>query len=398
MTAPTLVEKLSPLEAYRADLSMGAHAGSASLAVAAALWDASRSPAGVRDRLRMAAHQAAKQLDKQTLKRGCSYDSKPSTASIGILRLAAQETELAGYLTVAGVMLESLATVARPGSSAAIHVSADRARNARKRGRYDLAQARAEHAMRAAKHSRNPELVARAHIEFAGIAQARGNYPEVEKHGRRALTLGQRVANRRIAGAAHIALGIRAAMGGSFDVAVTQFWNAYELARPNEVQFIEAVSNLAQVALDTGHACSALRIARHGLSQRIPLQYAFALLGTAVLAAASEGNVDSAIWATQEVQRLAGGDRHPREAALALAECWEAHTRLRRLRTASLVRTAAVRLATTFGLPEISHRLEQKLPEPARQTGQETLRPPGIAVLSAVGEDLTDPIHVALSH
>jgi hypothetical protein len=294
-------------------------------------------------------------------------------------------------------MLESLAAVCPATSIAAIQVLADRARNARKRGRYDLAQARAEQVVARANRANNHDLGARGYVELAGVAQARGNYPDLARSARRALMLAERSGNRRIIGAAHSALGIRAALGGSLDVAVNHFATAYRLARPGENQFFEAVSNLAQVALDAGYARHALRIARFGLSGPLPLQSALALLGTAVLASATEGDLDSAIWATEEVQRLTAGDRHPREAALALTECWEAHTRLRRLRTASLVRKAALRLATTYGLPEILYRLDQGVTKATPPT-KVVLRDSRVAVLSGLGEESNDHIHVAVTH
>ncbi len=394
MITPSIVEGLSPLEAYHKDLAAEGHSSAPCLAAAVRLWQGNsrRAPQSL---LREAADKAAEQLGEKILRRGCSYDARPATSSIAILRLAAQETELAGYLHLSGVMLDTVAAACRPKSTAEIQVLADRARNARKRGRYDLAEGRALRVLSTAKIGTNDNLLARGYLELAGLAQARGNYPEAGTHARSALRHGLRARNRRIVGAAHSALGIRRALAGELDEAVKHFGAAYDLAKPNEAQFFEAVANLAQVALDSGYPLFALRIARHGLGRPLPMQSAFALLGTAAKASAAENNVESTMWATEEIRRLSTSDRHPREAAMALAESWEAHSKLGRLRTASSFRNAALRLGTAYGLGEVLHRLDRRAPrvEPKRAL---ELRASRVSILSAVGDESSEPIRVAI--
>jgi hypothetical protein len=391
MRNPAALGTMSPLEAYRSDIADGAHTGAPSMSAAVLLWQARGLPrAKARKFLTAAAAEAIKQYGEERIRRGCSYDRRPSRSAIGALRVAAQETEHAGYLAVAAVILDGLAEFCADGSDMQTTLLLDRARNARKRGRLDLADGRAQLALRLAREKDNPDLTAYAYGELAAIAGGRGNYPAIAKFAARGLSYARRARNRRLEASCHNSLGTRDGNVGNFESAVAHFGAAYARSRPGEMQFFTAIGNLAHVALLAGYPAYALNIARHGLTGPVPLLVAIGLVGTVAVAAAEVADAPTVDWAAAEARRLSSHNRHPREVALALTECWEALTKVGRLRSASIAHREAEKLANEFGFGEIQHRLTVRVGRPLEVSKPTRLSNSRVSILSQFGDEATE--------
>ena len=87
----------------------------------------------------------------------------------------------------------------------------------------------------------------------------RGNYPRSRIYFERALELAQTAKSGELELLAHQGLTICLAIGKDFDRALQHAWATYELSQGDRRKETEALTNLAQLSLDSGFPRAALQ-------------------------------------------------------------------------------------------------------------------------------------------
>lgn len=292
-------------------------------------------------------------LGEPALAAGCTYDEQPASSDIGIIRLLAQRTEHKGWLNLAHHLLESATELAEDVIDKG-RLLADRARNARKQGKLDLAEAQTEELLRLAGRLRSDELTVQAKAGFAALAQTRGNLPAVRAYSEEVLQLAIKANLSRQVVGARTGLGILAAISGDYEEAVGQLWSAACASDGRGVLWNAAFINLAQTLLLSGRLVESRKITILLLDTSPPLQQALPALGGYAISSAHLGDFEAVDWACQHIRRLSRGRHYPREVAGALLECAAAMQIIGRAVPAGVMRRRAIALATAHGFHDLT--------------------------------------------
>jgi tetratricopeptide (TPR) repeat protein len=234
---------------------------------------------------------------------------------------------------------------------------AHQARIARQLGDFEVATTLYRRTGREGRRAREPELSVRAWLGLAGVAQVRGNYPDVERWARRALGLAPRHGLDALTSLAHHFLLVRAGTRGDLPAALVHGWTAYRFALGNPILEAERLLNVAQVLLDVGAASTAVNgfiaALRHRLPDRLALPAWGGLAASAALAGTGRALVDRA---SNKVLALSEGPAPAYAVAAALVESARARRTLALTTDAWTERARA--LAASHGFHELMHALE----------------------------------------
>jgi tetratricopeptide (TPR) repeat protein len=204
-----------------------------------------------------------------------------------------------------------------------------------------------------------PELLARANIGLAVLAQLRGNYPEMRRLTEEALTYATQAGERLLMFQARMGLLTVEAHASHFDVALEHAWEAFELARDDDALAAEALLDLSQLLADLGYPRAALAGYAAALERRPPLRIEMPALGGAAIAAARVSNpnlLNAVSRRADHLDRTNEGFAYIRVAALLeLAIAHDiAHLRV----TAEHYRARVQSLATARGFHELAMQAE----------------------------------------
>lgn len=360
-----MVVTQSAAAAYRADLvsrggPFGSHDGGW-IAVGTMLEHATLAPEPERQTLiRGAITLAGEILGEADLARlgdreWQDRDRGPADAIV-LLSEAAQQ---AGALNVAALLLDALTEADTSLNTVQQgRIVAKRANVAWKMGRIDEATDRYHRVEQMARQVKSVELKVRAWIGFVGLAQMRGNYPEVFRYSRRAARLADRAGMVQLARAAHNGLMIAAGVAQRFDEALVHGWKVYQASRGDPIHEGEGLQNLGQALLDSGHVDEARAAFASVVSRELPARIMLPALGSLALASAATGRPLTVEWASNEVERVEMSTAPQYALAAALLESASALGKIGRSERAERCRGAALHLAQIHSFHEIAYRAE----------------------------------------
>ncbi len=279
----------------------------------------------------------------------------PTDAVVAI----ADEAHDAGAFHLAGHILDAVLAVA--GSLTPLQrgrIVDRRARVHTKLGQLDAAADRYEAVLRLGVKARVPELQARGYLGRTGLAQMRGNYPDVIRFATRAAAIADRHRLRASLRHAHSGLMIAAAVNGRFDDALAHGWIVYRVARGDPVEEAEILQNLAQALFDAGHFREASAGFAAVACRPLPARLILPALGGLALAAAKLQDTRTVRWASREIERLVRSAAPRYSVASALLESAQALAAINEPAAAGRRAHAAAALANTHGFHEIAYKAD----------------------------------------
>jgi tetratricopeptide (TPR) repeat protein len=211
-------------------------------------------------------------------------------------------------------------------------------------------------------------VMSRAFIGRGVIDRVRGNYPRSRVFFERALELSETVQAREITRLAHQGLTICHAMARNFDRGLQHGWATLQLAEGNADREAEALTNLAQLCLDSGFPAAALRAYAGVLARALSPRVALSALGGAAIAAAHAAESAALAQAAGEVSARVRTSGLPYENAQALFNLAMAYAVVGddERRDAYIRRTR--QLAKSKGFFELLHKTDpMELEKAARQ-------------------------------
>ncbi len=355
----------SPADAYRADVQNAASLcddDDAFLAIASLVHLAAPLPSATQRRrsLAQAVDQTVELIGREFVRDYARIEWRGQTVRISPLLVLAQEIQEVGGYQLAGVLLDDVMRAAAElqplwrGRLLAL-----RARIAWKRG--DIEEARERYALiySMGLRSREPELQARAEIGRAALAQLSGNLPGVYTHARRAVAFAERSRTLGVMRLAHQALTIGFVGKRDFERALAAAWRALALSKSHALLEAEALQNIGQIMLQTGHPAEARASFTAVLSKQHPDRVLLAALGGLALASAHVGAEPTVEWSIREIWRARSLPVPHYELANALLESANALQALGRTAEAERYRDAAEPIATVRQYHELAHNAEQ---------------------------------------
>lgn len=266
----------------------------------------------------------------------------------------------AGALHLCAVMLDDLLQAAPDLPSIDRgRILAMRARVTWKLGHRTEAIERYEFLESLGRKSRKPELVARAAIGLAAVAQLRGHYPEVREHAARAAKIADRDGLTGVARVAHQGLMLSAARSQRWDEALLEGWEVLRLSEGDAMLEAEILQNMGQLSLEAGHPASA-RACFAAVMERTPAaRILLPALGGLALASARTGAEPTVEWSVREVWRARDVAVPKYEMAAALIESGTALVLVGRSAEAKRYLDAGAGIARAEQLHELELRAEQ---------------------------------------
>jgi tetratricopeptide (TPR) repeat protein len=342
---------LAPAAAYRSDLGGAATLGAdddAWLRIASIVHSAKAVSSGSGRRLLLASAcaEAVTLLGREFTRDYSRIEWRGARHRLSPLLVLAHEMQQAGGLNLAAMLLDDL-LVSAPELNPLWRgrLLALRARVAWKQGRPDEAEERYALIYGIGSRARVPELKARAEIGRTALAQLRGNLPAVLVHARRAVVLARQSGNRGVSRLAWHGVTIGLAIKGDFDRALPAGWTVLSLSGGFPILEAEALQNIGQIMLETGHPEEARSCFTAILSRRVPDHVSLASLGALALASAQLGIEATVEWAVREVWRARSLPVQQYELTNALLESAQALKTLGRMAEAARYRDAAQQIA-----------------------------------------------------
>jgi tetratricopeptide (TPR) repeat protein len=348
----------------------------------AALLPAPQRPELLRDAIEVAIEIVGEpEVERIATREWQNVDRTPSEAIV----LLAEMVQHVGNFNLARVLLDGVLqtddslTVVQRG-----RVLAARARIAWKLGFIDDARERYEFVERLARRAKSAELKARASIGLASLAQMRGNYPDVQRHAKRAARIADGAGFREIGRKAHNALMIAASVTERLDDALVHGWAAYKASDGDPVSAGEALQNLGQVLFNAGHVDLARTAFIVVTTHELPARILLPALGSLALVGARSKEPTLVRWAAGEVERIDSSILPQFAVASALAECAAALAAVQRPIDAERCRKRASALAETYGFHEVAYRMEtlSTLAEGNERVKPATLQKPSANVVA----------------
>jgi tetratricopeptide (TPR) repeat protein len=204
-----------------------------------------------------------------------------------------------------------------------------------------------------------PELVGRAWVGFATIAQMRGNYPEMERCAGELERAASAIRHDYLLRIARTSQMIVAGVRKEFGRALAHAWTVYGLSNGDPLEEAETLQNIGQLLLDAGYPDAARAAFAHVVSHAQPARFLLPALGGLALASAQSRHDATVLWATSQV--AAFDDTAPRwPLAYALMECASACDAVGHPAKAEAARTRASELAEAFNFHEIAYRAAER--------------------------------------
>ena len=257
-----------------------------------------------------------------------------------------------------------------------------RARVAWKMGELDVARDRIARALAIAETINSDELRVRATIGEALLARLTGNYPLSEATATAALIVAQQAQLPRLAGLAHHAIMVAAAVRGRYQDAVAHGWTGFIAASGDEVLQSEFLGNIGQLFLDLGHPGTAIAAFEVVVQHNAPSRLLLPALGGLAIAAARRGDASTLNRTAQRIEVLSRTAGTPYTIACGLLELAEAHRTLGDEGEMQRHLVEVSRLAALHGYNELAYRAEHFIPVAAPE--RQALVPYSEAVADAV--------------
>ncbi len=146
-------------------------------------------------------------------------------------------------------------------------------------------------------------VLARACVGRGVVHRVRGNYPRSRVYFERALELAETAKSSELELLAHQGLTICLAIAKDFDRALQHGWATYDLSQGDRKKETEALTNLAQLSLDSGFPRAALQGFAAVLDRADSLRLSLSALGGAAVAAAQAGEKDVLGRVAEEADR-----------------------------------------------------------------------------------------------
>ena len=202
-------------------------------------------------------------------------------------------------------------------------------------------------------------VLARASIGRGVIARVRGNYPRSRIFFERALELAETARADDLVLMSHQGLTICFAINKDFDRALQHAWATFELSQGDATRESEALTNLAQLSLDSGFPKAALRGFAAALGRTTSLRVVLSTLGGAALAAAHAGETTVLTRISDETDRRILQSALPYENAQALYHLATAFAVAGVADRSDAYLARARRLAKARGFFELLHKTER---------------------------------------
>lgn len=233
-------------------------------------------------------HSETEQL-LQTVMNRLAPTTRPSDPSgaprHASVRRIASDMEQAGAVSLAYSVLTVLSECCAGEPLEVGRTLALRARVARKASAFETATSLYEQVQALGSGMGNDELLARAHIGLAVLAQFRGNLPEMRQRFALAAEHAARASLSELSMLAHQGLMFSAAKSGDYSTALGEGWSAFGHANGYPDHEADILLNLAQVAVDMGATLPALHAFIAALQRtRTPRLVIPALAGAAIAA------------------------------------------------------------------------------------------------------------------
>jgi hypothetical protein len=312
-----------------------------------------------------AAKMAAELFTPEALAYGCTFDppAVDRASSIAILRLLSERMEYAGSVNLATCLLDALAAVLPVDSLNSGRVLSQRARISLKAAKIDLALARFEHLRRKARKLESNELLVRAWVGRIGVAQVRGNQPEVRRLAGLVVDVSRRCGFERLEASGHHALAMVHSNRGETQDAIPHAWAAYRGRSGDARAQLEMLGNLGRLFLDAGQPSVARAAFVRVLAGTPPLNIGALALGGYALTSAMSGDRRAVNWAAAEASSLSNGSAMGYESATALLDCAIALDLIGDAPYASVLRARGSTIAQYAGYHELVFKADG---EPAR--------------------------------
>jgi len=317
-----------------------------------------------------------------------------------VLRLVVEGMEDVGAYHLATVTLDALAALPSVTKLDRGRIIAHAARIARSMGELERAAHLYGHVERVGRDADLPELLVRAWVGQAVVAQVKGNAPEARRRAKRALSAAVRHDFTRLGALARTTLMIVEAKAGRFEEALLEGWQVFLAMRGDAAGEASILSNLGQMLLDMDMPAAA-RAAYKALFARTSLpRIVLPALGGYAAASAAVDRVDELQWAASEVVLAVAVGHPPYETANALLECAGAMKSVGLEDHARGLLREAIRLAGRHGYHEIAVRAEWAqgiVGTPAGPARCERSPGPGaVAIVGAISalEPAERPAHV----
>jgi hypothetical protein len=325
--------------------------------------------------------------------------ASPPSVLMQRIRAVAEEMEEAGALRLAESTLASAQDSAEAlqgwagGSELAIErgrTLAQRARVAWKAGATEVAADRYRRVGGLGIRARLPELMARAKLGHAALAQIAGDWPAVGRRARAARRLATAVNRPALVELSHHFLMVAAAEQQKWSSALVHGWEAYRGAAGDPEREAERLLNLAQLLLLSGRSEAARAGFVASLERGGSLRLVLPALGGLAAAGARMGDAATVNTAAEELFRASGGSALPFQTMSALMELGSAfalmgdfagiESVIEKARPMAALREAEALVARLRELQLVAHRRERAT-APAASV---PLSPRGEAVASAV--------------
>jgi tetratricopeptide (TPR) repeat protein len=234
--------------------------------------------------------------------------------------------------------------------------------------------------------ARIPELRVRAWVGYSIVARLRGNYPEVRKWATRAAHEAERAGLTTLGSLAYHSLMVSAAVAGDLNGALVYGWRAYQGVVGDSTREAEALLNLSELLLRSGHPKAAARGFTAVIARDPGARIALPAFGGLGLAASALGDRTSVRTMRARAEPLIARAGLPYQSAATLLELSQALAVVGDTDGATQCRTKALDIAERQAYHEIAHRLEalEMTPEAQPVEAPHALDPHATEVADAV--------------
>ena len=199
---------------------------------------------------------------------------------------------------------------------------AQRARNAYLSAEHELAADTYQRVDLIGRRINSIELRARAAQGVVGLAQWRGNHPQMLEAAARSLELAEQTRIPRVRSGARYSMMMSTAVFRRFDESLHHGWELFNIARGNQDAEAVALFALGQLFLDMGHVDAARSAFVTVLSRPLPAHRLLAALGSlATTSAFAPAERERLEWAVAEVERFRDTAVAPWAYASTLLDC-----------------------------------------------------------------------------
>jgi hypothetical protein len=233
-----------------------------------------------------------------------------------------------------------------------------RARISRKRDETDLARDQFLSVHRIGKRLNNAELLARAALGLAAIAQRHGKCPQVKRYSRRAARLGVSAGLPRTSAQAYYGLMAESAKRGDFADASVAAWEMLKLTHVESAYREYALHGLGQLLIDSGEFSTGRKVLVKLVQGTVDRKVALSAIGGIAIASARLGDAETVEWAIERMREVRASAAPSYELASALLDCAQAASVVRMDEESAVLRAEALSLAAAHGFHEFAIKAE----------------------------------------